>query len=138
MDYPDRMLTRMGVPLAANVLDNAVLPPGDTATVTGWVVQGTTQVLAPGSAPVALTSPGTGTVMGSLVVKADGGVVFKPAPGYVGTVPVVNLFLRSSSEQSFTSTLVIDVLSRKLQAGGSSPSRACTCMHARVCLANSH
>ena len=98
------------------MLDNASLPAGTTATITGFTVSGSSTVHAPG-APISLTSPTTGTLVGTLVVNPDGTYTFTPAPDYVGAVPAIQTNVRSSDGQTVTSALTITVLPSELGAG---------------------
>lgn len=79
-DAPDMATTPMGEPLTGNALDNASVPPGTAATVTGISVAGTSLVIAPGSGPVTLTAPGRSSPMGTLTVQPDGTFTFAPVP----------------------------------------------------------
>lgn len=104
----------MGVPIIGkNVLNNAAIPAGQTATVTGFNVQGTSQVVTPGSPAVTLTSPSTGQPMGTLTMAASGAYTFTPLPSYVGPAPLINVYSRTSNGLTTVSSLAIDVAPRK-------------------------
>ena len=108
-DAPNSATTGFNTPVSGNVLDNASLPPGTTANVTGFTVAGSTTVQAPG-VPVSLTDPTTGAPGGTLVVQPNGTYTFTPAPGFVGSVPPVNANIHSSDGQTVTSALTITVV----------------------------
>jgi hypothetical protein len=113
-----------------NVLDNASIPPGQTAAVAGFSVAGSSQLICPlpmplrrslqsmtgpispdcvKSGPVTLTDPKTGEIIGTMAIAADGSYVFDPVPAYVGPVPSVNVYTATSGGQTAISTLTIDV-----------------------------
>ena len=79
-DLSDRKITQMGQTISGNVLNNAKIPTGVKADVTGFIVQGSTQVIKPGSPAVTLNDLKTGKAMGKLTVKSDGSFVFEPVP----------------------------------------------------------
>ena len=100
--------TTPGEPATGNVLDNAALPAGTTALVTGFSVPGSDIVYPPGST-VPVVDPTSGTVTGTMSVNPDGSYVFMPAPGYVGPVPTVTAIVASSDGQSVQVPLSITV-----------------------------
>ena len=100
--------TTPGEPATGNVLDNATVPPGTTASVTGFSVPGSNTVYPAGST-VSLVDPVTGTVTGTMQVNPDGSYVFTPAPGYVGDVPPVDVAVSSSDGQSVVVPLAVSV-----------------------------
>lgn len=106
----------MGTPLDGSALAGAALPAGQTASVEGFVLQGTAQVLSPGSTSVTLNTP-AGAAMGTLEVMPDGRFRFSPAAGYLGSSPAISIYMRSSAGRPFTSTLVLDVVQRECAAG---------------------
>jgi hypothetical protein len=113
-DKSDATATTMNQPVSGNLLDNASVPPGKTVTVTGFAVEGSNQVLLPGSGPVALSDPTTGEPVGTLVLRSDGSYTFTPAPNYVGPVPAIDVTLRTTDgSATITSSLTIDVLPRE-------------------------
>jgi hypothetical protein len=128
----------MDTPVSGNVLTNANIPAGTTATVTGFSIAGTTQVYPPGS-NVTLTDPLTGEPIGTLVMSSTGAYTFDPVPGYVGPTPAINVYSKDTNGQTAVSSLTIDVLPRKecmpLQPEGAaskehSVARSTTAMHA--------
>ena len=92
-------ITIPGVPATGNMLDSAVAPPDTTLSVTGFKVPGSTTPVAPGSPPVDLVDPVTGTLTGTLAMQPDGAYVFAPAPGFTGPVPPVKVTVTSSDGQ---------------------------------------
>ena len=104
----------MGQTTNGNVLDNANLPAGVTATVTGFSIEGTTKVYPPGST-VTLSDPVTGEPIGTITVRADGSYTFDPVDGYIGPVPAVNVYEQASNGQTAVSTLTLDVVPGKLR-----------------------
>jgi hypothetical protein len=110
----------MGQPVSGNVLDNASLPPGTTAAVTGFSIAGSSQIYPPGSTAT-VTDPVTGDAIGTLTISSTGAYTFDPVPGYAGPVPSANVYEQTSSGLTAISTLTIDVLPGKRH----SPHRAC-------------
>jgi hypothetical protein len=100
--------TTPGEPATGNVLDNADVPPGTTASVTGFSLPGSDTIYPPG-ATVPVVSPTTGLVTGTMSVNADGSYIFTPAPGYVGDVPPVTVTVASSDGQSVQVPLSVTV-----------------------------
>ncbi len=95
-------------PATGNVLDKATVPPGTTASVTGFRVAGSDTVY-PAGTTVPLVDPATGAVTGTMQVNPDGTYVFTPSPGYVGPVPPVTVSVASSDGQSVTVPLTVSV-----------------------------
>ena len=112
-DAPDTPATPMGQSIAGNVLGNANVPPGQTASVTGFTVAGSSQVYTPGSGPVTLYSPTTGKAIGALTVASNGDYAFDPVDGYMGPAPAINLYSKTSGGQTAVSGLTIDVVARE-------------------------
>ena len=131
-ESPDSAVTPMGQNATGNVLDNASVPAGQTATVVGFSVAGSSQLICPlpmplrrslqsmtgpispdcvKSGPVTLTDPETGETIGTIAIAADGSYVFDPVPGYVGPVPSINVYTATSDGQTAISTLTLDVVS---------------------------
>lgn len=106
----------MGQPVSGNVLDNASVPAGTTASVAGFVVDGSTKVYAPNGSPVPLTDPATGLPVGTITMQPSGAYTFTPAPGYVGPVPAINLYLKSTDSSTAVSSLTIDVIPGEVRA----------------------
>ena len=98
----------MGQPVSGNVLSNANLPAGTTASATGFSIAGSTTVYPPGS-NVTLTDPVSGEPIGTLVMQADGAYTFVPVPGYVGPTPAIDVYSKDSNGQTAVSSLTIDV-----------------------------
>jgi hypothetical protein len=112
-DPADAPATPMGQTLSGNVLANANVPSGTSAAVTGFSVEGSTQVLAPGTT-VTLSSPVTGLPTGKLTLQASGAYTFVPEPGYMGPAPAINVYSRDASlGQAAVSSLTIDVIKRE-------------------------
>jgi hypothetical protein len=107
-DPVDVRTTTMGTPISGNVLDNAALPSGMTAQVTGFTVAGSSTVYRPGT-PVSLTDPTSGQPVGTILMQADGNYTFMPAPGFFGPVPTLNLYERRSDGATTVSALDITV-----------------------------
>ena len=100
--------TTPGEPATGNLLDSATVPPGTTATVTGFSVPGSDTIYPAGST-VPVVDPVTGTVTGTMQVNPDGSYVFTPAPGFTGPVPTVEALVSSSDGQSAQVPLTITV-----------------------------
>jgi hypothetical protein len=115
-DAGEDLITPMGVPLRANLLDNAILPPGTNATIKSFTVGNSPTTHTPGSGPVTLVSPTTGATVGSLQVQPNGDFTFTPAPGYVGPTPTVTYVVASTDGQKDTSALNINVVPGEARA----------------------
>ena len=100
--------TTPGEPATGNMLAGASLPPGTTASVTGFKVPGSETVYPAGST-VPVVDPATGTVTGTVSVKPDGSYVFTPAPGFVGPVPPVTVDVLGSDGQVTEAPLIVTV-----------------------------
>ena len=112
--------TPPGKAVTGNFLSGVTAPPGATAAVTAVQVPGSAAPVQPGSDPVSVTDPTTGTVTGTLDVKANGTYTFVPSSGYIGPVPPVTLTVSSSDSQSKTALLSITV-NALLRDGNESP-----------------
>jgi hypothetical protein len=97
-------------PLTTNVLDNAVVPPGTTATVTSFSLPGSSVVYPAGPTPVTVIDPVSGKVAGTVVVQPDGTVTFSPAPGFTGQAPAFLYTVESSDGQVSPGALSVTVL----------------------------
>jgi CshA-type fibril repeat protein len=97
-------------PLKLNVLDNAVVPAGTTASVTSFSLPGSSVVYPAGPTPVTVSDPATGKVAGTVVVQPDGSVTFTPASGFTGQVPAVSYTVESSDGQVSPGALAVTVL----------------------------
>ena len=107
----------MGQTLMGNMLSNANVPAGQTATVTGFTVAGSSQVNTPGSGPVTLMSPTTGKPIGTLTMAANGAYTFDPVDGYMGPAPAISVYSQTSGGLKTVSGLTIDVVARKCRPG---------------------
>ena len=105
---PETSTTTPGEPATGNLLDSADVPPGTTASVTGFTLPGSDTVYPPGSS-VPVVNPTTGLVTGTMQVNPDGSYIFTPAPGYVGPVPTVDVTVTSSDGQSKEAPLTVSV-----------------------------
>lgn len=105
---PESATTTPGEPATGNMLAGASLPPGTTASVTGFKVPGSETVYPAGST-VPVVDPATGTVTGTVSVKPDGSYVFTPAPGFVGPVPPVTVDVLGSDGQATEAPLIVTV-----------------------------
>jgi hypothetical protein len=109
-DPADATSTPMDQPVSGNVLNNANVPAGTTAQVTGFSIAGSTKVYPPG-ANVTLDDPVTGEPIGTLVLSSTGAYTFDPVPGYVGPAPAINVYSKDvTNGQTAVSSLTIDVL----------------------------
>jgi hypothetical protein len=124
----------MGQTLNGNALDNASVPPGATVNVTGFTIEGSSQVYTPGSSPITLNDPDTGLPMGTLTMQPSGAYTFVPVAGYVGSAPAIGLYLRSSDGQTVVSALTIDVVPCEWLPGMQAwlPPMTRACMHHNV------
>jgi hypothetical protein len=95
------------------VLSNAATPSGQTASVTGFSVAGSGQVILPGQGPVTLTDPATGVPIGTLTMSASGAYTFDPVSGYLGPAPAISVYTKTSSGQTAVSSLTLDVVARE-------------------------
>ena len=111
-DAADTVSTPLDQPVTGNVLSNANIPQGTTASVTGFSIAGSTQVYPPGS-NVTLTDPLTGEPVGTLVMSSSGAYSFDPVPGYMGPTPAINVYSRDTNGQTAVSSLTVDVAARK-------------------------
>jgi hypothetical protein len=111
-DAADTATTAMGQTATGNVLANANVPSGQTALVTGFSIAGSTQVFPAGSTTT-LTDPLTGQPIGTLTISASGAYTFDPEDGYIGPVPAVNVYSKTSTGTTAVSSLTIDVLPGK-------------------------
>ena len=100
----------MGSTLKGNLLDNAILPPGTSASIKSFSVAGSSTVYTPGPALITLTNPSTGVIAGTLQVLPNGNFTFIPTPGYVGPAPTVTYVVLSTDGQTDPSALNIDVV----------------------------
>ena len=110
--------TSPGEPATGNVLANANVPTGATASVTSFSVPGSSAEY-PAGTTATLTDPETGAVTGTVLVNPDGSYVFTPAPNYVGPVPTVTVSVSSSDGQSAQVPLSLSVNTMLLDANES-------------------
>ena len=126
-DAPDAVSTTAGLQATGNLLSNAAVPSGQTASITGLSIAGSTQMLCPipmsgrrslaqasstcvSSGPVTLNSPTTGQPMGTLSLQANGAFTFTPASAYTrGPAPAINVYSKTSAGQTGVSLLTLDV-----------------------------
>jgi hypothetical protein len=102
--------TPPGEAATGNVLTGASVPAGATASVTSFLVPGSSTPIRAGSGAVPVVDP-TGTVTGTIEVKPDGTYTFEPAPGYTGPVPSITLNVASTDGQSVQVPLSLSVSS---------------------------
>lgn len=102
-------ITTPGVPATGDMLDSVVAPPGTVARISGFKVPGSSAPVTPGSAPVPVADPVTGTVTGTLAMQPDGKYTFMPAPAFSGPVPPVMVTVTSSDGQIKDVPLTITV-----------------------------
>lgn len=108
MASPVTDITPTGQAATGNMLDSVVAPSGTTAVVSGFTAPGSNTVYPAGST-VTIVAPRTGTVTGSMQINPGGSYVFKPALGYVGPVPSVDVIVASSDGQSKQVPLTVSV-----------------------------
>ena len=101
--------TPVNTPVSGSVLDNTVAPAGTNVTVDSFKVPGSDTPIKPGSAPVPLVDPATGTVTGTIAIQPDGSYTFTPAPGYAGPVPPVLVTVVGSDGQAKQTQLNLTV-----------------------------
>ncbi|MEJ8855830.1 tandem-95 repeat protein [Variovorax robiniae] len=105
--------TAPNTPVTGNVITGTPADAGadfdidlDALAVTQFTVDangdGTPEAFAPGT--TAKLTSGTGQPIGTLVINADGGFVFTPAPGYDGPVPPAS-YIVSDGNATGTATL---------------------------------
>lgn len=111
IDAPDTRSAPMGQTVDGNVLDNANVPAGQAATVTGFMVAGSSQMYTPGSGT--LNSPTTYQPIGTLTVASNGDYAFDPVEGYMGPVPAINIYSKTSGGLKTVSGLTIDMVARE-------------------------
>jgi VCBS repeat-containing protein/CshA-type fibril repeat protein len=103
---PDIASTPEDTPVSGNVLDNDTdSDPGDSKTLTQFVVDGVTVAVPPGAVGGSTTIAGVGT----LTLKADGSYSFTPVADWNGNVPTVTYTLRDVAGATATATLNITV-----------------------------
>jgi len=108
-DEGEDIRTPINSPVSGNLLDNAVVPPGTTATVDSFTVEGVDPPFVPGTGPITLVNPVTGVPTGMLDLLPNGTFTFVPEPGYVGPVPTVTYTVAGSDGQTNPSAINIDV-----------------------------
>lgn len=125
-DMQDSATTGMGQPLSGSLLANAYVPDGDVASVTGFTVQGSSQLALPDGQPVELRNVYTGKVVGRIAMRVNGSYTFDPVPGFVGGAPPITTFLATSTRKSTVSSLSLEVLPGR-EAGGGGAWKLRTC-----------
>jgi hypothetical protein len=73
---------------------------GATVILSGFKVPGSNTLIKPGSGPVPVVDPATGTVTGTVDIRSGGTYTFTPAPGFTGAVPPIMRTVTSSDGQS--------------------------------------
>lgn len=106
---PSSAITPIGIPAYGNMFVGAQVPASTTATITGFLFEGSTRIEAPGTA-VAVPDPKTGRTIGSIAFTVDGKYTFLPIPGYMGPMPAINVVVRGSDGQIVVASLTIDVM----------------------------
>lgn len=109
LSEPVNVTTTPGKPVSGNMLDKVTTPPGTTESVIAFKVPGSDTSVKPGSSPVPVVDPTTGTVTGTLAIKPDGAFTFTPAPGFTGLVPPVMVTVTSSDGQAKDVPLTVTV-----------------------------
>jgi CshA-type fibril repeat protein len=103
---PDTASTPEDTPVSGNVLTNDTdSDPGDSKTVTQFVVDGVTVTVPAGAVGGSTLIAG----VGNLTVKADGSYTFTPLADWNGSVPVVTYSIRDVAGATASSTLEIIV-----------------------------
>ena len=102
-------VTVPGVPATGNILAAAELPTGTTATVTGFSVAGS-NVVYPAGSTVPLTDPVTGEPIGTLAIAANGTYTFDPVDSYIGPVPGISVYEKTSTGLTAVGGLTLDVV----------------------------
>ncbi|HRF05111.1 Ig-like domain-containing protein, partial [Accumulibacter sp.] len=103
---PDSASTPEDTPVSGNVLDNDTdSDPGDSKTVSQFVVDGVTVVVPAGPVGGSTTIAGVGT----LTLKADGSYSFTPLADWNGNLPTVTYTLGDVAGATATATLDITV-----------------------------
>lgn len=97
-------------PVNLNVLDNAAIPPGTTAIITGFSLPGSSVVYPASPTPVPVTDPTSGQVTGTVALQPDGKLTFAPAAGFIGQAPAITYTVASSDGQVSPGAAVITVL----------------------------
>ena len=97
-------------PVVVDLLANTVPPPGTTVNVTSFTLPGSSVVYPVGSTPVTVVDPVSGKATGTVVVQADGAVVFTPASGFTGQAPAISYTVQSSDGQVSPGALAVTVL----------------------------
>jgi CshA-type fibril repeat protein len=103
---PDTASTPEDTPVSGNVLTNDTdSDPGDSKTVTQFVVDGVTIVVPAGAVGATTSIAG----VGNLTVKADGSYSFSPLADWNGNVPTVTYTVRDMVGATASSTLELAV-----------------------------
>ncbi|MBK8768818.1 MAG: tandem-95 repeat protein [Rhizobiales bacterium] len=96
----DQTLT---VAALSGLLANTTDVDGGTASVTQFVISGTTHPVSSGSPGVAVLPEGT------LTIRADGSYTFAPASNYAGALPLVTYMVADGAGGTATSTLTLSM-----------------------------
>lgn len=89
-----------GAPLVVDVLANAAVPAGTTASVTGFTYPGSPTVFAAGPLEMPVVDPMSGKTAGLFKVLRNGTATYIPAAGFTGQVPAITYFVESSDGQT--------------------------------------
>ncbi|KAI9549370.1 hypothetical protein GHT06_003736 [Daphnia sinensis] len=89
-------------PVLGNVLTNDTDADGNTLTVSGYSIAGST-------GPFTIETPATIPSVGTIIVNADGSFTFTPVENYNGTVPVITYTLSDGNGGTDTGDLTITV-----------------------------
>jgi hypothetical protein len=109
LDGSEEITTLVDTAVRVNLLDNTQAPSGTSVSVTNFTIAGSSTVYTAGNSIVEVRNAITSTLVGTLIVQANGTTIFEPATGYTGPVPLINYNVRSSDGQVNPSTLSITV-----------------------------
>lgn len=107
-DAPDIVSSPVGLTTSGKVLENANVPAGATAAVTGFSLSGSSRVYIASKTPVVLKDPISGAEIGTLVLAPDGAFAFTPTSA--GTMLSVDVYVSASDKQTATSSLMLTAL----------------------------
>lgn len=107
-DAPDSAASPVGLTSSGRMLDNANVPAGTTASVTGFSIAGSSRTYIASKTPVILMDPVSGADVGTLVLAPDGAFAFTPTRA--GTTLAINVYLAASDQQTAASSLLLTAL----------------------------